>query len=169
MRINECAIRGLKEKRQLRSFTTCSSLIPACSELKGPQQPRCCIHGAETCLRWRRQLPAEPRSLLQVVRTRPSVRSGGRCSSRVPLEPLTSTHSQLNFSASPRVLLRRSRCPALASPCPRSPRSPRSGESTCPESGHTSGMDALKSAGRAIIKSPGVPRHTWGTSKHESE
>ncbi|XP_047430268.1 low density lipoprotein receptor adapter protein 1 isoform X2 [Mugil cephalus] len=28
-------------------------------------------------------------------------------------------------------------------------------------------MDALKSAGRAIIKSPGVPRHTWGTSKHE--
>ncbi|GLD46729.1 low density lipoprotein receptor adapter protein 1-like isoform X1, partial [Lates japonicus] len=29
------------------------------------------------------------------------------------------------------------------------------------------GMDALKSAGRAIIKSPGVPRHTWGTSKHE--
>ncbi|XP_051955202.1 low density lipoprotein receptor adapter protein 1-B-like [Xyrauchen texanus] len=27
-------------------------------------------------------------------------------------------------------------------------------------------MDALKSAGRAIIKSPGVPRHTWGT-KHE--
>lgn len=30
-------------------------------------------------------------------------------------------------------------------------------------------MDALKSAGRAIIKSPGVPRHTWGTSKHESE
>lgn len=35
---------------------------------------------------------------------------------------------------------------------------------------HTSSsMDALKSAGRAIIKSPGVPRHTWGTSKHESE
>ncbi|KAM7367979.1 hypothetical protein PAMP_014236 [Pampus punctatissimus] len=30
------------------------------------------------------------------------------------------------------------------------------------------GMDALKSAGRAIIKSPGVPRHTWGTSKHET-
>ena len=30
-------------------------------------------------------------------------------------------------------------------------------------------MDALKSAGRAIIKSPGVPRHTWGTSKHESK
>uniref|UniRef100_A0A3B4FH55 Low density lipoprotein receptor adapter protein 1-like n=1 Tax=Pundamilia nyererei TaxID=303518 RepID=A0A3B4FH55_9CICH len=29
-------------------------------------------------------------------------------------------------------------------------------------------MDALKSAGRAIIKSPGVPRHTWGTSKHEN-
>ncbi|KAG7253219.1 hypothetical protein CRUP_015982, partial [Coryphaenoides rupestris] len=29
------------------------------------------------------------------------------------------------------------------------------------------GMDALKSAGRAIIKSPGAPRHTWGTSKHE--
>nr|XP_015802630.2 low density lipoprotein receptor adapter protein 1 isoform X1 [Nothobranchius furzeri] len=28
-------------------------------------------------------------------------------------------------------------------------------------------MDALKSAGRAIIKSPGVPRHTWGTTKHE--
>ncbi|XP_030627738.1 low density lipoprotein receptor adapter protein 1 isoform X2 [Chanos chanos] len=28
-------------------------------------------------------------------------------------------------------------------------------------------MDAIKSAGRAIIKSPGVPRHTWGTSKHE--
>ncbi|KAM9779501.1 low density lipoprotein receptor adapter protein 1 isoform 5-T10 [Syngnathus typhle] len=28
-------------------------------------------------------------------------------------------------------------------------------------------MDALKNAGRAIIKSPGVPRHTWGTSKHE--
>uniref|UniRef100_A0A8C7DNH5 Si:dkey-71h2.2 n=1 Tax=Oncorhynchus kisutch TaxID=8019 RepID=A0A8C7DNH5_ONCKI len=28
-------------------------------------------------------------------------------------------------------------------------------------------MDALKSAGRAIIKSPGVPRHTWGTSKHD--
>ncbi|KAK1170453.1 low density lipoprotein receptor adapter protein 1-like isoform X1 [Acipenser oxyrinchus oxyrinchus] len=28
-------------------------------------------------------------------------------------------------------------------------------------------MDALKSAGRAIIKSPGIPRHTWGTSKHE--
>ncbi|XP_061098817.1 low density lipoprotein receptor adapter protein 1-B [Conger conger] len=28
-------------------------------------------------------------------------------------------------------------------------------------------MDALKSAGRAIIKSPGVPRHSWGTSKHE--
>ncbi|XP_056150826.1 low density lipoprotein receptor adapter protein 1 [Lampris incognitus] len=28
-------------------------------------------------------------------------------------------------------------------------------------------MDALKSAGRAIIKSPGVHRHTWGTSKHE--
>ncbi|XP_034018701.1 low density lipoprotein receptor adapter protein 1 [Thalassophryne amazonica] len=28
-------------------------------------------------------------------------------------------------------------------------------------------MDALKSAGRAIIKSPGVPRHTWGTSKHK--
>ncbi|XP_026853836.2 low density lipoprotein receptor adapter protein 1 isoform X2 [Electrophorus electricus] len=28
-------------------------------------------------------------------------------------------------------------------------------------------MDALKSAGRAIKKSPGVPRHTWGTSKHE--
>ncbi|XP_051952580.1 low density lipoprotein receptor adapter protein 1 isoform X2 [Xyrauchen texanus] len=28
-------------------------------------------------------------------------------------------------------------------------------------------MDALKSAGRAIIKSPGAPRHTWGTSKHE--
>ncbi|XP_017311035.1 low density lipoprotein receptor adapter protein 1-B isoform X2 [Ictalurus punctatus] len=28
-------------------------------------------------------------------------------------------------------------------------------------------MDALKSAGRAIIKSPGVPRHTWGTAKHE--
>ncbi|XP_007552995.1 low density lipoprotein receptor adapter protein 1-B isoform X1 [Poecilia formosa] len=28
-------------------------------------------------------------------------------------------------------------------------------------------MDALKSAGRAIIKSPGVPRHTWGASKHE--
>ncbi|KAJ8372185.1 hypothetical protein AAFF_G00294020 [Aldrovandia affinis] len=27
-------------------------------------------------------------------------------------------------------------------------------------------MDALKSAGRAIIKSPGVPRHSWG-SKHE--
>ncbi|KAF7690237.1 low density lipoprotein receptor adapter protein 1 isoform X3 [Silurus meridionalis] len=28
-------------------------------------------------------------------------------------------------------------------------------------------MDALKSAGRAIIKSPGVPRHTWRTAKHE--
>ncbi|XP_022060828.1 low density lipoprotein receptor adapter protein 1 isoform X1 [Acanthochromis polyacanthus] len=28
-------------------------------------------------------------------------------------------------------------------------------------------MDAFKSAGRAIIKSPGVPRHAWGTSKHE--
>ncbi|XP_062858577.1 low density lipoprotein receptor adapter protein 1 [Trichomycterus rosablanca] len=28
-------------------------------------------------------------------------------------------------------------------------------------------MDALKSAGRAIIKSPGVPRHTWGTAKHQ--
>lgn len=28
-------------------------------------------------------------------------------------------------------------------------------------------MDALKSAGRAIIKSPAVPRHTWGTTKHE--
>ncbi|XP_051908784.1 low density lipoprotein receptor adapter protein 1 isoform X2 [Hippocampus zosterae] len=28
-------------------------------------------------------------------------------------------------------------------------------------------MDALKNAGRAIIKSPGVPRHTWGTSKHQ--
>ncbi|KAJ8008680.1 hypothetical protein DPEC_G00080930 [Dallia pectoralis] len=28
-------------------------------------------------------------------------------------------------------------------------------------------MDALKSAGRAIIKSPGVPRHTWGAPKHE--
>ncbi|XP_064196980.1 low density lipoprotein receptor adapter protein 1 isoform X4 [Anguilla rostrata] len=28
-------------------------------------------------------------------------------------------------------------------------------------------MDALKSAGRAIIKSPGVPRQSWGTSKHE--
>ncbi|MGH0151745.1 UNVERIFIED_CONTAM: hypothetical protein FKN15_001672 [Acipenser sinensis] len=30
-------------------------------------------------------------------------------------------------------------------------------------------MDALKSAGRAIIKSPGIPRHTWGTSKHENK
>ncbi|KAK2864007.1 hypothetical protein Q7C36_003161 [Tachysurus vachellii] len=28
-------------------------------------------------------------------------------------------------------------------------------------------MEALKSAGRAIIKSPGVPRHAWGTAKHE--
>ncbi|XP_028652208.2 low density lipoprotein receptor adapter protein 1 isoform X1 [Erpetoichthys calabaricus] len=28
-------------------------------------------------------------------------------------------------------------------------------------------MDALKSAGRAIIKSPGVPRHTWSTARHE--
>ncbi|XP_061889926.1 low density lipoprotein receptor adapter protein 1 isoform X2 [Entelurus aequoreus] len=28
-------------------------------------------------------------------------------------------------------------------------------------------MDALKNAGRAMIKSPGVPRHTWGTSKHQ--
>ncbi|XP_061610851.1 E3 ubiquitin-protein ligase RNF19B isoform X2 [Phyllopteryx taeniolatus] len=27
-------------------------------------------------------------------------------------------------------------------------------------------MDALKNAGRAIVKSPGVPRHTWGTSRH---
>ena len=44
------------------------------------------------------------------------------------------------------------------------------GESTCRRAERTHlGMDALKSAGRAIIKSPGVPRHTWGTSKHESE
>ncbi|XP_047657279.1 low density lipoprotein receptor adapter protein 1-B isoform X2 [Tachysurus fulvidraco] len=28
-------------------------------------------------------------------------------------------------------------------------------------------MEAIKSAGRAIIKSPGVPRHAWGTAKHE--
>lgn len=43
-------------------------------------------------------------------------------------------------------------------------------EELCAGSAHTSSsMDALKSAGRAIIKSPGVPRHTWGTSKHESE
>ncbi|XP_030261083.1 low density lipoprotein receptor adapter protein 1 [Sparus aurata] len=42
------------------------------------------------------------------------------------------------------------------------------GESTCRRAERTHlGMDALKSAGRAIIKSPGVPRHTWGTSKHE--
>ena len=42
-------------------------------------------------------------------------------------------------------------------------------ESTCRRPETHLGMDALKSAGRAIIKSPGVPRHTWGTSKHESE
>lgn len=47
--------------------------------------------------------------------------------------------------------------------------SQRFGESTCRRTHTHLGMDALKSAGRAIIKSPGVPRHTWGTSKHESE
>lgn len=47
----------------------------------------------------------------------------------------------------------------------------RSGDWGSPPAGEQThlGMDALKSAGRAIIKSPGVPRHTWGTSKHESE
>lgn len=57
---------------------------------------------AQTCLRWRRQFHAEPRSLLEVIRTRPSVRSGavGVPAARQPLlsvEPLTSAGSELNF------------------------------------------------------------------------
>lgn len=99
----------------------------------------------------------------------------GRCSCRPSAASLCGAveiptlGAQLPFLRPPLFSLRRSRHSALCSPRSRSPRSRRPGESTCPESGHTSGMDALKSAGRAIIKSPGVPRHTWGTSKHESE
>lgn len=100
----------------------------------------------------------------------------GRCSCRPSAASpcgaadVRSLGAQLtSFSPPSSFSPRRRRRPALCPPRSRSPRSRRPGESTCPESGHTSGMDALKSAGRAIIKSPGVPRHTWGTSKHESE
>lgn len=113
----------------------------------------------------------------------------GRCSLRPSaspcvVEPPTSARSKLNLI--PPARSSTSSLPpslsVLASPrsgaaavrlSPRRLHAPRGagdpGNPPGPESGHTSGMDALKSAGRAIIKSPGVPRHTWGTSKHESE
>lgn len=76
---------------------------------------RCCIHGAETCLRWRRQLPAGcPDTPLSPERL-------GRCSSRFPpwsrWHPRTrsSTYPHLPASCSPHS-------PALASPYWRSPR-----------------------------------------------
>lgn len=132
---------------------------------------------AQTCLRWRRQFHAEPRSLLEGYPDTPlSPERRGRCSCRPPAASLCGAADIRRLGAKllpslhpPLFSLRRSRRPALCSLRSRSPQSRRRGEFTCPESGHGSGMDALKSAGRAIIKSPGVPRHTWGTSKHESE
>lgn len=64
---------------------------------------RCCIHGAETCLRWRRQLPAGcPDTPLSPERL-------GRCSSRFPpwsrCHPRTRSSTYPHLPAPPRLLL----------------------------------------------------------------